>query len=79
MITWLTDILLAFGLTWSLVLWGLVSFLGMFIGSTAVMAFLLVKLPATYFCDASRRDFWGDQHPVLRWTGLFLKNRLGLC
>jgi hypothetical protein len=37
----------AFELTWTEVLWGLVSFLGMSIGSIAVVALLLVKLPAT--------------------------------
>jgi len=75
---WLTETLHAFDLTWTEVLWGLVSFLGMSIGSIAVVAFLLVKLPATYLCDACPRDFWGDRHPVIRWTGLIFKNLLGV-
>ena len=78
MMAWLTETLHAFDLTWTALLWGLVSFLGMFIGSIAVVALLLVKLPATYFCDACPHDFWGDRHPMIRWTGLILKNLLGV-
>jgi hypothetical protein len=78
MMAWLTETLHTFDLTWTEVLWGLVSFLGMSIGSIAVVAFLLVKLPATYFCDACPRGFWGDRHPVIRWTGLIFKNLLGV-
>lgn len=78
MMAWLTETLHAFDLTWTALLWGLVSFLGMSIGSIAVVALLLVKLPATYFCDACPHDFWGDRHPMIRWTGLILKNLLGV-
>jgi hypothetical protein len=52
LMAWLTETLHAFDLTWTAVLWGLVGFLGMSIGSIAVVALLLVKLPATHFCDA---------------------------
>lgn len=78
MIAWLTETLHALDLTWTEGLWGLMSFLGMSIGSIAVVALLLVKLPATYFCDVCPRDFWGDRHPVIRWTGLIFKNLLGV-
>ncbi len=78
MMAWLRATLHAFDLTWTEVLWGLVSFLGISIGSIAVVALLLVKLPATYFCDACPRDFWGDRHPVIRWTGLIFRNLLGV-
>jgi hypothetical protein len=78
MMMWLTESLYAFGLTWSGVLWGLLLYLVTFIGSTVLGAWLLIKLPATYFCDASTRGFWNDRPPVFRWTGLFLKNLLGL-
>jgi hypothetical protein len=78
MMAWLTEILYAFDLTWSKVLWGLVLYLGTFIGTTVVVAWLVIRLPATYFCDASPRDVWGDRHLVLRWTGLLLKNLLGI-
>jgi hypothetical protein len=78
MMAWLTETLHAFDLTWIEVLWGLVSFLGLSIGSITVVAVLLVVLPATYFCDACPRDFWGDRHPVIRWTGLIFKRLLGV-
>jgi hypothetical protein len=78
MMAWLTEILYAFDLTWSKVLWGLALYLVTFIGSTVVVAWLVIRLPATYFCDAYPRDAWGDRHPVLRWTGLLLKNLLGI-
>ncbi len=47
MMAWLMETLHALDLTWTEVLWGLVNFLGMSIGSIAVVALLLVKLPAT--------------------------------
>jgi len=78
MMAWLTEILYALNLTWSKVLWGLVLYLGTFIGSTVVVAWLVIRLPATYFCDAYPRDVWGERRPVLRWTGLLLKNLLGI-
>jgi hypothetical protein len=78
MMAWLTEILYAFNLTWSKVLWVLVLYLGTFIGSTVVVAWLVIRLPATYFCDAYPRDVWGERRPVLRWTGLLLKNLLGI-
>src|SRR5262245_18464404 len=73
---WLTDILPDFELTWSGVLGGLVLYLVTFMASTVVGAWLLIKLPATYFCDASPRGFWDERHPVLRWLGLLLQNLL---
>jgi hypothetical protein len=73
----LTESLYAFDLTWSGVLWGLGLYLVTFIGSTVLVSWLLIKLPATYFCDASPRGFWSGRHPVLRWSGLLLKNLLG--
>jgi hypothetical protein len=78
MIEWLTKILYDFDLTWNTVLWGLGLYLVAFLGSTVVVAWLVIRLPATYFCDAYPRDVWGDRHPVLRWTGLLLKNLLGI-
>jgi hypothetical protein len=74
---WLTDILYVVNLDWSKVLWGLGLYLVTFFGSTVVVAWLLIRLPATYFCNAYLRDTWGDRHPVLRWMGLLLKNLVG--
>lgn len=78
MIQWLTDILYAYDLTWSKMLWGLVFYLVMFLGSTVAVAWLVIRLPATYFCDAYPRDVWGDRWPGLRWAGVLLKNLLGI-
>jgi hypothetical protein len=78
MMEWLTEILYAFDLNWSKVLWGLGLYLVTFIGSTVVVGWLLIRLPATYFCDAYPRDVWEPRRPVLRWTGLLLKNLLGI-
>ena len=58
MIEWLTKILYDFDLTWSKVLWGLGLYLVTFLGSTVVVAWLVIRLPATYFCDAYPRDLW---------------------
>ena len=78
MIAWLTDVLYALDLTWSKVLWGLGLYLGTFIGSTVVVAWLVIRLPATYFCDTYPRDGWDGRRPELRWTGVLLKNLLGV-
>jgi hypothetical protein len=78
MLEWLMEILSPFDLTWSKVLWGLGLFLVTFIGSTVVAAWLLIRLPATYFCDAYPRDTWGGRHPGRRWLSLLLKNLLGV-
>lgn len=47
------------------------------VGGLAVVVFLLVRLPADYFCDSSSRDFWIDRHPIIRRTGLIVKNVFG--
>jgi hypothetical protein len=78
MMAWLTEILYAFDLTWSKVLWGLGLYLATFIVSTVVVAWLVLRLPATYFCDAYPRDVWSNRRPVLRWTAFLLKNLLGI-
>ena len=78
MLEWLTAILSPLDLTWSKALWGLGLYLVMFIGSTVVVAWLVLRLPATYFCDADPRDPWGGRHPGLRWIGLLVKNLLGI-
>jgi hypothetical protein len=78
MMAWLAELLSTFDLTWSKVLWGLGLYLVTFLGSTVVAAWLVIRLPATYFCDAYPRDVWGERRPVLRWTGILLKNLLGI-
>lgn len=52
-------------------------FLVMFFGSIAAVSCILIKLPPTYFADHHPPAF-AEQHPVIRWTGLILKNLLGI-
>jgi hypothetical protein len=47
------------------------------VGALGVVAFVLVKLPADYFCAPAPRAFLAGRHPLIRRTGLFLKNLLG--
>jgi hypothetical protein len=74
----LTAILYTFDLTWSKVLWGLVLYVCAFLGSSVVVAWLVLRLPATYFCDTYPRDVRDNRHPGLRWAGVLLKNLLGI-
>jgi hypothetical protein len=66
---------------WSFWLWSgalfAVAFLVTFALSLAVVGALLVRLPATYFLDRHERGLWIDQHPIVRWLGIILKNALG--
>src|SRR5437763_11274604 len=64
--------------TWKRLLLGLLIFVVTFVGSTAIASFLLVKLPATYFHSSHDRELWRDRHRLVRWTGIILKNLLGL-
>ena len=62
---------------WNLVLIGLLVSVLMSVGGLAVVGVLLVRLPSNYFCHSRPRDFWIDSHPLIRWTGLVVKNLLG--
>ncbi|MCW5980818.1 MAG: hypothetical protein KIT09_22245 [Bryobacteraceae bacterium] len=64
---------------WTWVLLGLASFVLVSAGSLALISAVLVRLPATYFTRPEPRGLWIDAHPVLRWTGLILKNVLGVA
>lgn len=64
-------------LTWKTFLLGVVMFVVTFVGSIAVVSFLLVKLPEDYFSPGYDHDFWLDRHPVVRWFGVVVKNVLG--
>jgi hypothetical protein len=57
--------------------WIVVIAVGMFIVSIAAGAFLLVRLPATYFLDKHHRESRIVRHPILRWSLLILRNILG--
>lgn len=53
-------------------------FLITFTFSLAVVSFILVKIPATYFHKDHPRDFWSNRHPSIRYLGVFAKNVLGI-
>jgi hypothetical protein len=77
MIDWLTGIISGWGLTWGQVLLGLGLSVVMFALSSAVVSFVLVKLPANYFHSSHDREFLVHRHPILRAVGIAAKNVLG--
>ena len=79
MIDWLTRTINGWGLTWWQVFGGAVLFVVTFVISSAVVTFVLVKLPANYFHSSHAREFLVERHPVLRAVGIFAKNLLGLA
>jgi hypothetical protein len=48
------------------------------VASLLVVRAILLRLPATYFCDSHPRDLWINRHPIIRWLGLILKNLIGV-
>lgn len=58
--------------------WATAVFVLTFFGSLAIVGFLLVIIPPTFFQDSHSRDFWTDRHPVLRWGAKIAKNVLGI-
>lgn len=78
MIDWLSQYLNAWGLTWGQVLVGVLISVVTFVGSIAVVTWVLVKLPANYFHSSHAREFLTHRHPVLRLLGIFVKNLAGL-
>ncbi|HEY0545163.1 MAG TPA: hypothetical protein VGC91_07185 [Pyrinomonadaceae bacterium] len=66
-------------LTWETALLGAGLFLLSFVVSTALVSFALVKLPANYFHSSHAREFWEDKHRAVRWSGVILKNVIGLA
>ncbi len=53
-------------------------FLVTFTITLAVVSFILVKLPSTYFQKDHPREFWSDRHSGIRFLGVFAKNVLGV-
>lgn len=49
-----------------------------FCASLAVISFILVKVPPTYFQASHPRDFWVERHAAIRWAGVIAKNVLGM-
>ncbi|MFM8551972.1 MAG: PGPGW domain-containing protein [Nitrospiraceae bacterium] len=49
-----------------------------FVGSLIAIPFILVRLPAQYFDERHPRTWMEDHHPIMRWTGLIVKNVIGV-
>lgn len=64
-------------ITWPSLLIGAGLFAVTSIGGLALVSLLLVKLPAAYFAQSRPRTFWIDRHPLVRMTGIVVKNVLG--
>lgn len=75
---WLVQYVTSFELTWQKALLGAVLFVVTFTGSIALVSWVLVRLPATYFQESHERDFWSDRHRAVRWSGIVMKNLCGL-
>ena len=60
--------------TWPDVIIGVSVFLLTFFGTIAVVAFVLVRLPADYFKPRVARPFMLAWPRPLRWIGLLVKN-----
>jgi hypothetical protein len=67
-----------FSLTWPTVFLGALMFTLSFVLSTALVSYVLIKLPATYFHTSHARAFWQDKHRAVRWSGVIIKNFIGL-
>jgi hypothetical protein len=72
---WITQLLSSITLRDALL--GLGLFAVTFVGSIALVSFMLVRLPATYFHSSHDREFLTDRHKAVRWSGLVMKNLVG--
>jgi hypothetical protein len=77
MLDWLTRTIQGWEFSWWQVLFGALLFVITFAVSSAVVSFVLVKLPANYFHSSHDREFLVQRHPVLRGVGIVAKNVLG--
>lgn len=78
MFEYLTQFFNSLPLTPQSVVLGLVIFVVTLVGSLALVSVVLVKLPATYFHAEHPRDFWTERHKAIRWSGIVVKNFVGL-
>ncbi len=65
-------------ITWRGVAIGLLLFVVTFAVSLAIVSFVLVKLPPTYFQRSHSISLWSGRHPGIRLTGVIVKNLLGI-
>lgn len=60
------------------VLFGLLLFVVTFAVNLAIVSFILIKLPASYFQEFHSREFWTERHPIVRLVAIIGKNVLGV-
>lgn len=65
-------------LTWVKILIGIVLMVLSFTVSIAIVSFVMVKIPENYFHSDYEHHFLSEKHIVLRWTGIVLKNIIGI-
>ena len=65
-------------LTWVKILIGIVLMVLSFVVSIAIVSFVMVKIPENYFHSDYEHHFLSEKHIVLRWTGIVLKNIIGI-
>jgi hypothetical protein len=64
-------------LTWRNAIVGALLFVVTFAASSALVSFVLVRLPATFFHPSHDRDILVDRHHMVRWSGIVIKNLIG--
>lgn len=73
---WLTEVWI--NLTWARIGIGLALLLVSFLVSTALMAFVMVKIPENYFSSHYQQDFLPNSSWLTRWGVVVLKNAAGI-
>ena len=61
------------------VLLGLLLFVVTFAVNLAIVSFVLIRLPVSYFQESHLREFWTERHPIIRLFAIIGKNVLGVA
>lgn len=77
MVDWLNHLFISLNLTWIEILLGVVLFVATSIGGLLAVAFLLVRLPADYFCESTVRD-QNQRRTAYGWAIRIAKSVLGV-
>jgi len=75
---WLVTTADSLGLSAAAVVWTLAIGVLLSLLSVGLVTLLIIYLPANYFLDRTERNLWVDQHPVVRWILIALKNAIGV-
>jgi len=65
-------------LTWGKAVIGVLIFLVTFLANIALVSFILVKIPADYFKESHKTEFWVGPNPALHAARMIGKNILGI-